>query len=57
MSGDCQKHAPEIVMDANGNFWRRHYDGSLSIPPTSADNNPTVYPLVCYQPVDVEQQP
>lgn len=41
--------APEVIMDANGNYWRRYADGSLSMCPTSTDNLPLAEPVVVYR--------
>lgn len=43
------KPAPEIIMDANGNYWRR-YDTHLSMVPTTDDNEITPEPYVVYRP-------
>lgn len=43
------EHAPEVVMDAHGFYWRRWPDGTLSIPPTSTNNDPMAEPLTIYR--------
>ena len=40
--------APEVIMDANGNYWRRYEDGTLSMCPVSTDNLPLAEPVVVY---------
>lgn len=40
--------APEVIMDANGAYWRRYPD-SLSMCPTSTDNDPLAEPVVVYR--------
>jgi hypothetical protein len=39
----------EVVMDANGAYWRRYSDGTLSMTPTSSDNDPVVWPLAVFE--------
>lgn len=40
--------APEIIMAANGIYWRR-YEDSLSMVPTSTDNDPVLTPYAVYR--------
>lgn len=40
--------APEVVMDANGAYWRRYPD-ALSMCPVSDDNEPLAEPAVVYR--------
>lgn len=45
--------APEIVMAANGIYWRRYPD-HLSMVPTGDDNDPVLTPLAVYRLVGYE---
>lgn len=41
--------APEIIMDANGAYWRRYPDDTLSMVPVSTDNDPLAAPVAVYR--------
>lgn len=43
--------APEIIMDAEGNYWRRYSD-HLSMVPTSDHNREVPEPFVVYLPAE-----
>lgn len=46
--GGLPEPAPEIIMAANGVYWRRYPD-SLSMVPVSTDNDPLLSPVAVYQ--------
>lgn len=46
--GGLPEPAPEIVMAANGVYWRR-YPGHLSMVPVSDDNDPVLTPTAVYR--------
>lgn len=41
--------ASEVLMDLTGHYWRRNSDGMLSIPPTTASNDPVIGPYAVYR--------
>lgn len=43
--------APEVIMDANGAYWRRYPD-ALSMCPVSTDNESLAEPVVVYRQVE-----
>lgn len=45
--------APEVIMAANGVYWRRYSD-ALSMVPVSDDNDPVLTPVVIYKPLGYE---
>lgn len=51
---DLPEPAPEVVMDANGAYWRRYPD-HLSMPPVSDDNDPLAQPVAVYRFVGWEE--
>jgi hypothetical protein len=46
--------APEIIMAANGVYWRRYSPDALSMVPVSDDNDPVIGPLAVYKLVGYE---
>lgn len=46
--GGLPEPAPEIIMAANGVYWRR-YPTHLSMVPVSDDNDPTMTPFAVYR--------
>ena len=53
--GRLPEPAPEIIMAANGVYWRRYPD-ALSMVPVSDDNDPVLTPTAVYQLVGWEDE-